>query len=141
MLAICIAVQQLESNVLSPFLMGKAVDVHPLVILLSVAAGTYVFGFVGALFMVPVIATVRSMAVYVNGVDPFPVLGNGGSALTDPPKKLMGSAPTSRTPAPRGRHAGVARRRDRGRGRGRRRGARRHVRLTPRGVPARPAPC
>lgn len=78
MLVVCVLVQQVESNVLSPILMGKAVDVHPLLILLSVAAATYVLGLVGALFAVPVIATIKSMALYVNGSDPFPGLSTAG---------------------------------------------------------------
>lgn len=98
MLAIVIAVQQIESNVLSPLLMGKAVDVHPLLILLSVAGATYIFGLVGALFMVPVIATIKSILLYLHGADPFPVLDSGGSALTDSPRRLMGDRQEIRNP-------------------------------------------
>ncbi|RAG61654.1 AI-2E family transporter, partial [Burkholderia multivorans] len=39
MLAVVIGVQQLEGHVLQPFLMGKAVSVHPLAVVLAVAAG------------------------------------------------------------------------------------------------------
>ena len=99
MLVVCVLVQQIESNVLSPILMGKAVDVHPLLILLSVAAATYVLGLVGALFAVPVIATIKSMALYVNGSDPFPGLSTGGRALLTPPKTLVG--PREAFPSPR----------------------------------------
>lgn len=98
MLVVCIVVQQVESNVLSPILMGKAVDVHPLLILLSVAAATYVLGLVGALFVVPVVATIKSMLLYVNGSDPFPGLAQGGRALTTPPKTLVGPREPVRSP-------------------------------------------
>nr|WP_269779630.1 AI-2E family transporter [Propioniciclava soli] len=97
-LAICVAVQQIESNVLAPLLMGKAVNVHPLLILLSVAGATYIFGLVGALFMVPVIATIKSIVLYLNDLDPFPMLAEGGSALTDSPKKLMGDQAEIKNP-------------------------------------------
>ncbi|MDO5535301.1 MAG: AI-2E family transporter [Propionibacteriaceae bacterium] len=90
MLLVVVLVQQVESNVLSPLLMGRAVDVHPLLILLSVAAATYVFGLVGALFAVPAIATVKSMVLYLNDADPFPGLATGGRALTTSPKALIG---------------------------------------------------
>lgn len=98
MLLVCILVQQLEANVLSPILMGKAVDVHPLLILLSVAGATYILGLVGALFVVPVIATIKSMVLYLNGSDPFPGLGKGGRALLTPPKTLIGPREPVRNP-------------------------------------------
>lgn len=90
MLVIVLAVQQLESDVLSPVLMGKAVDVHPLAVLLGVAGAVYTLGLVGALFAVPVLALINTVGKYLTGRDPFPVLDSGGSALTDPPRKLVG---------------------------------------------------
>ncbi|MGC5615983.1 AI-2E family transporter [Georgenia sp. Z1491] len=89
MLVIVVGVQQLESNLLQPVLMGKAVDIHPIVVLLGVAAGSYIMGLVGALFAVPAIATANTIASYLGGRDPFPGLARGGSALTDPPRKLL----------------------------------------------------
>lgn len=91
MLAIVLIVQQLEGDVLSPILMGKAVKVHPVVVLFAVAGGSYIFGFLGALFSVPLIATLNTAYKYLAGRDPFPVLDEGGSALTDRPGKLVGS--------------------------------------------------
>ncbi len=67
-------------------------------ILLSVAAGTYILGLVGALFAVPVIATVKSMVSYLHGVDPFPKLDDGGSALTDSPRRLVDGVGDLRIP-------------------------------------------
>lgn len=77
MLAIVIGVQQLESNALQPFLMGKAVALHPLAVLLAVAAGSFLFGIVGALFSVPVLAVANSAVRYLVGEDMFPELGDG----------------------------------------------------------------
>ncbi|WP_168628092.1 MULTISPECIES: AI-2E family transporter [unclassified Cryobacterium] len=65
MLAIVIAVQQLESHVLQPLIMGNAVKVHPLGVVLAVAAGSYVAGIPGALFAVPIVATANAMILYV----------------------------------------------------------------------------
>ena len=61
MLAVVVAVQQLESHVLHPFLTGSAVRVHPLGVVLGVTAGTTIAGVVGAFFAVPFIATVNAM--------------------------------------------------------------------------------
>ncbi|MFB9375660.1 AI-2E family transporter [Kineococcus gynurae] len=60
MLGVVIGVQQLESHVLQPFLMGRAVAVHPLAVILGVAGGATVFGIVGALFAVPLIAVLNT---------------------------------------------------------------------------------
>lgn len=61
MLLVVIAIQQLESHVLQPFLMGKLVAVHPLAIILAIAGGVAVAGIVGALIAVP-------LAACLNGV-------------------------------------------------------------------------
>ncbi|MBP0661595.1 AI-2E family transporter, partial [Mycobacterium tuberculosis] len=64
MLAVVIGVQQLEGHVLQPFLMGKAVSVHPLAVVLAVAAGGVLVGIVGALFAVPAIAVLNTVVTY-----------------------------------------------------------------------------
>ena len=60
MLGVVILVQQLESNVLQPLVMGKAVALHPLAVFLAVATGSTVMGLVGAVFSVPLLAFVNS---------------------------------------------------------------------------------
>jgi predicted PurR-regulated permease PerM len=78
MLAVVIAVQQIEGHVLQPFIMGTAVKVHPLAVVFAVAAGGFLAGIPGALFAVPVIATLNVMINYVASgrwrVDPDPTL-------------------------------------------------------------------
>ena len=56
MLAVVLVVQQVESNVMQPLVMGKAVNLHPLAVFLAVAAGVAVGGLVGAIFAVPLLA-------------------------------------------------------------------------------------
>ena len=70
MLAGVIAVQQLESHVLQPFLMGHAVRVHPLAVILSIGAGVLVAGVVGALFAVPLAAVINVVGSYLAGTEP-----------------------------------------------------------------------
>ena len=65
-LGIVVAVQQLEGNVLSPWLQGKNMNLHPAVVLLSVAAGGTLFGITGAFLAVPVVATVAEVLRYLN---------------------------------------------------------------------------
>ena len=47
--------------------MGKAVSLHPLAVIFSVAGGSMIFGAVGALFAVPTLAVVNSVVRYLAG--------------------------------------------------------------------------
>ncbi|MBT0992856.1 AI-2E family transporter [Cellulomonas sp. DKR-3] len=76
MLAVVLGVQQLEGHVLQPFLMGHAVSLHPVAVLLGVAAGSFMAGILGALFAVPVIAVLNTVILYLHGHDKFPQLGH-----------------------------------------------------------------
>jgi len=59
-LAIVIAVMQLESHILQPLLLGRAVKLHPLAVVLAVATGLLVGGIAGALLAVPLLAVLNS---------------------------------------------------------------------------------
>jgi predicted PurR-regulated permease PerM len=59
-LIIVIAVNQLESHVLQPFLLGRAVKLHPLSVVLAIASGLLVAGIAGALLAVPLLAVLNS---------------------------------------------------------------------------------
>jgi predicted PurR-regulated permease PerM len=74
MLGVVIGVQQLEAHVLQPFLMGRAVRVHPLAVILSIAAGVVIAGIVGALVAVPTVAVLNTIVSHLagNDVDPEP---------------------------------------------------------------------
>ncbi|MCL1869637.1 MAG: AI-2E family transporter [Promicromonosporaceae bacterium] len=75
MLGLFVLVQQLESHVLQPFLMGHAVSLHPVAVVLVVAAGSFSAGIVGALFAVPLAAVLNTVILYLHGTDKFPQLG------------------------------------------------------------------
>jgi len=76
MLGIVLLVQQLESHLLQPFIMGRAVSLHPVAVILAVAAGSGVAGILGALFAVPVLAVANSFIRYIahRGWDNDPTL-------------------------------------------------------------------
>ncbi|MCL6422738.1 AI-2E family transporter [Brachybacterium sp. JHP9] len=89
MLAAVLIVQQLESNILQPVLMGKAVELHPLAVFLGVTAGALTAGIAGALFAIPLIAFVNATLLYLTGRDPSPELGEDQAAheeLLAPPQ-------------------------------------------------------
>lgn len=75
MLGVVLLVQQVEGHVLQPFLMGHAVSLHPVAVLLAVAAGSLAAGIVGALFAVPIAAALNTVVLYLHGHDKFPHLG------------------------------------------------------------------
>lgn len=64
-LVVIIAVQQLEGNVLQPILQSRAMNLHPVVVLLGVAAGGTLFGIIGAFLAVPVLAVVAVILRYL----------------------------------------------------------------------------
>ncbi|HEX3784406.1 MAG TPA: AI-2E family transporter [Pseudonocardiaceae bacterium] len=59
-LIIVIAVMQLESHILQPWLLGRAVRLHPLAVVLSIATGLTVGGIAGGLLAVPLLAVLNS---------------------------------------------------------------------------------
>jgi predicted PurR-regulated permease PerM len=61
-LAVVVGVQQFEGDVIMPLVFGQTLRLHPLVILLGVAAGGIAFGLFGAFLSVPLIA----VAVAIN---------------------------------------------------------------------------
>lgn len=67
MLLAVIVVQQLEAQVLQPFVMGHLVAVHPLAIILAIAAGVTVAGIVGALIAVPLVACLNGVVRHLAG--------------------------------------------------------------------------
>ncbi|NUR08103.1 MAG: AI-2E family transporter [Nocardioidaceae bacterium] len=66
MLAGVIAVQQLEAHVLQPFLLGRLVRVHPLAVIVAIAAGVLVAGIAGALVAVPLVAAANAVVVHLS---------------------------------------------------------------------------
>lgn len=65
-LIIILAVQQIEGQVLQPFLQSRTMEMHPAIILLAVAGAGSMFGIIGAFFAVPVAATVVVILRYIS---------------------------------------------------------------------------
>lgn len=63
--AIVIAVNQLEGDLLQPVVMGRSLRLHPLVILVALTAGTVLAGITGAVLAVPIAASIwRAIQVW-----------------------------------------------------------------------------
>ena len=105
MLGVVLLVQQVESHVLQPLLLGHAVSLHPVAVLLSVTAGSLAAGIVGALFAVPFAATLNTVVLYLHGRDKFPELGTDAEGLARWLRHLDGE-PAGTPPVVTGKETG-----------------------------------
>lgn len=82
-LALVLLVQQLEGNVLSPWLQGRSLKLHAGIVLLAVAGGGTRYGIVGAFLAVPVVACavvlLRYLSEQVDAATSPTVLESAGS--------------------------------------------------------------
>lgn len=88
MLAIVLAVQQLEGNVLQPWLQANALSLHPIAVVLAVAAGGGLAGILGALLAVPIAAVLNTVVLYFTGYDKFPRLATDPDRPGGPPGEV-----------------------------------------------------
>ena len=58
MLIIFIVVLETEVHVMQPWMLGRAVDIHPLLVLVSIAIGMVIAGIAGAVFAIPLVALI-----------------------------------------------------------------------------------
>lgn len=55
-IVVFVAANQIESNFLSPYILSKTTDLHPVTVLVAILVGVALLGFVGALLAVPAVA-------------------------------------------------------------------------------------
>lgn len=82
-LGLMIIIQQVENNVLVPRIVGRALDLHPIIILVGVFMGASLAGILGAILAAPVLATLKLFVTYswrkLFDLPPFP----------DPPVEIV----------------------------------------------------
>ncbi|MEV6479006.1 AI-2E family transporter [Streptomyces sp. NPDC051576] len=93
-LAVVLLVQQIEGHILQPFILGRAVRVHPLAVVLSVAAGGMIAGIGGAVVAVPLVAVTNTVVSYLKaysqGTEPPPRQSprpRGATAVSSTPEE------------------------------------------------------
>lgn len=89
-LAAVIAVQQLEGNLLEPLIMKRQVRLHPVVVLLAVAAGTLLGGIVGAFVSVPITAVLYNVVSTIAADRQSRAGPDNGSTDDSPPDEESG---------------------------------------------------
>ncbi|MFE6226539.1 AI-2E family transporter [Streptomyces sp. NPDC057854] len=95
-LVVVLAVQQIEGHVLQPFILGRAVRVHPLAVVLAVAAGGLTAGIGGAVVAVPLVAVANTVVGYLRAWSHEPALltaaePRGATAFAVAPTPAPGS--------------------------------------------------
>ncbi len=62
-----LAVQQLEGNVMAPFILGRSISLHPMLVILAVSTGGALWGIMGAFVAVPLTAIAVSLLDFYTG--------------------------------------------------------------------------
>lgn len=82
--AVALLVQQLDNDILAPVVYGRALRLHPLVVLLGIGAGGSLFGLVGTFLAVPVIAVVVNVLAELRPDRRVPIRGIRPAQGLDP---------------------------------------------------------
>ncbi len=74
--AAMIVIQQIENTLLVPRIVGKALNLHPLLVMVSVIMGASIAGLLGAILAAPIVASLRILGEYawhkMLDLPPFP---------------------------------------------------------------------
>ena len=67
-------IQIIESNILTPKIVGSNVSLNPLVTLLALIIGASIWGLIGMILFIPLIAILREIFKSVDGMEPYAYL-------------------------------------------------------------------
>jgi predicted PurR-regulated permease PerM len=79
-----LGVHQLEGHVIVPRVMGQALGAHPLLVIFALVAGAELYGIVGAVLSLPVLAMGREVVLFLHRrivFEPWPAGGFAGAGL------------------------------------------------------------
>ena len=95
--------QQIEGNILVPRIMSSSVGVHPLWVLFATLAATALYGVIGAIFAVPVVAIIAATIRYLRGTLIFERWGKAPLVpVTEEREELPAAAQTTPPSVPAG---------------------------------------
>ncbi len=77
---VLLTIQLLMGNVIEPKLVGDSLNLSPVVILLSLVFFGWMWGIVGALMSVPIVAAIKIVCENIDGLKPISVLMGSGKA-------------------------------------------------------------
>jgi predicted PurR-regulated permease PerM len=79
-----LGVHQLEGHVIVPRVMGQALGAHPLIVIFALVAGAELYGIIGAILSLPLLAMGREVAIFLRRriqLEPWPASGYAGAGL------------------------------------------------------------
>jgi predicted PurR-regulated permease PerM len=106
---VLLAIQQIDNHVLSPNIVGRTVNLHPVTVMLGLLAGGTLLGLWGMLLAVPVMASLKILILHVwdtRGTWP-PRSEEPARLAPSPPPGPRPERPAPEPPAPESRPAGV----------------------------------
>lgn len=69
LLTIMLVDSQIEAHLLQPFVVGRAVHLHPVAVVLALTAGGLIGGIFGAIITIPIVASTHAAVKYLTGVE------------------------------------------------------------------------
>jgi predicted PurR-regulated permease PerM len=69
LLAVLLVENQVEAHLLQPFIVGRAVRLHPVAIVVALTGGGLLAGIFGAILAIPIVASVHAAVKYLTGVE------------------------------------------------------------------------
>lgn len=63
-------IQVVEGNLLSPYIVGKSVNIHPIAIIFVLLLGSGLFGIIGMIFAVPMLTIIKVIIIHLPGIAP-----------------------------------------------------------------------
>src|SRR5205807_8556836 len=87
-----IVIHNLEGYLGGPFVLGRAVHLHPVAVLLALTTGTTLAGILGAILAVPVLPILLAIIAYYRGDNPELVeaVATGGEDKPEPLRTAAG---------------------------------------------------
>jgi predicted PurR-regulated permease PerM len=77
--SIVLVIQLIESYVFEPLIMGKQVQLNPLIVIIAIIIGGMVWGLAGMILFVPLFAMFKIVSFHITGLKPVGYLvGNSG---------------------------------------------------------------
>lgn len=58
-----IVIQVIEGNLLSPYIVGKSISIHPAAIIFAIICGSELFGIIGLIIAVPLLAFIKAVVI------------------------------------------------------------------------------
>ncbi len=67
-LVMVIIIQQLQDNLIAPYILGRRLDIHPLTLILLIMIAASFYGFVGVIVAIPAYAALKTIFINVNRI-------------------------------------------------------------------------